>query len=419
MIGFFIVAGLLLVGALAFVVPPLLGKRLSKQSSISHDETNLAIYRDQLKELDNDLAAGTIDRLHFDTAKREIERRVLEEVEQEADRSASISGPKWTMAVGVAVLIPLIAIPSYVGLGTPAALDVQKSAARQDGAGEGGHDLSPQKIAGMVEQLKEKLKTQPEDADGWLMLAKTTGALARYEESANAYRAAARLRPKDAQLLADFADTMAMAQGRVLTGEPERLVAQALQVDPNNVKALALGGTIAFEKKDFAQAALLWKRILSIVPPDSEFAERIRVSVTEVENKAGLASSASAPELKPAPVVAAAASLSGRVDISPAAKKAVAPEDTVFIFARAATGPKMPLAILRVQAKDLPKSFELTEAMAMAPGMSISKFPELVVGARVSKSGNAIAQPGDWESELMPVRAGANGINLLVSKQIN
>ena len=419
MIGFFIVAGLLLVGALAFVVPPLLGKRLSKQSSISHDETNLAIYRDQLKELDNDLAAGTIDRLHFDTAKREIERRVLEEVEQEADRSASISGPKWTMAVGVAVLIPLIAIPSYVGLGTPAALDVQKLAARQDGAGEGGHDLSPQKIAGMVEQLKEKLKTQPEDADGWLMLAKTTGALARYEESANAYRAAARLRPKDAQLLADFADTMAMAQGRVLTGEPERLVAQALQVDPNNVKALALGGTIAFEKKDFAQAALLWKRILSIVPPDSEFAERIRVSVTEVENKAGLASSASAPELKPAPVVAAAASLSGRVDISPAAKKAVAPEDTVFIFARAATGPKMPLAILRVQAKDLPKLFELTEAMAMAPGMSISKFPELVVGARVSKSGNAIAQPGDWESELMPVRAGANGINLFVSKQIN
>ena len=419
MIGFFIVAGLLLVGALAFVVPPLLGKRLSKQSSISHDETNLAIYRDQLKELDNDLAAGTIDRLHFDTAKREIERRVLEEVEQEADRSASISGPKWTMAVGVAVLIPLIAIPSYVGLGTPAALDVQKSAARQDGAGEGGHDLSPQKIAGMVDQLKEKLKAQPEDADGWLMLAKTTGALARYEESANAYRAAARLRPKDAQLLADFADTMAMAQGRVLTGEPERLVAQALQVDPNNVKALALGGTIAFEKKDFAQAALLWKRILSIVPPDSEFAERIRVSVTEVENKAGLASSASAPELKPAPVVAAAASLSGRVDISPAAKKAVAPEDTVFIFARAATGPKMPLAILRVQAKDLPKLFELTEAMAMAPGMSISKFPELVVGARVSKSGNAIAQPGDWESELMPVRAGANGINLLVSKQIN
>jgi cytochrome c-type biogenesis protein CcmH len=417
MITFFIVAGLLLAGALFFVVPPLLGKR-GKLADVSHDETNLTIYRDQLKELDQDLANGTIERLQYDAAKREIERRVIEEVEQAAERAAVSGGPKWSLAIGLAVVIPLAAVPAYLLLGTPAALDPAKIAAQESGV---GHELTPERIAAMIDQLKAKLASQPDDAEGWMMLAKTSAALGRYEDSANAYRQAARLVPDDALLLADFADTLAMAQ-RSLDGEPQRLVEQALKIDPKQVKALALAGTIAFRKQDYAKAAGYWKRILDVVPPDSEFAERIRASVSEAEGKAGVKSSiatgASSRTSETAGGGVAAAKLSGRVDLAAGAKKLVSPEDTVFIFARAADGPKMPLAILRVQVKDLPKAFELTEAMAMAPGMSISKFPELVVGARVSKSGNAVAQPGDWESELVPARAGASGLKLVIARQV-
>jgi cytochrome c-type biogenesis protein CcmH len=416
MISFFVVAGFLLAGALFFVVPPLLGKR-GRAADVSHGETNLSIYRDQLRELDQDLANGNIERLQYDAAKREIERRVLEEVEQEADLAAASGGPKWTLAVGIAVAIPLIAVPVYLGFGTPAALDPQKRAAQETGA---GHELTPQRLAAMVEQLKERLKSQPDDAEGWMMLAKTTGALGRYDDSANAYRQAVRLVPPDADLLADYADTLAMAQGRSLAGEPERLIDQALKVDPKHVKSLALGGTIAFEKQDYKKAATLWKRILEVVPPDAEFAERIRTSVAEAERKSGVKPSlaAASPAASGGDGSAAGAKLSGQVEIAASAKKSVAPDDTVFIYARAASGPKMPLAILRVQVKDLPKAFELTEAMAMAPGMSIGKFPDLVVGARVSKSGNAVAQPGDWESELVPARAGTSGLKLTIARQV-
>lgn len=417
MISFFVVAGFLLAGALFFVVPPLLGKR-GRAGEVSHGETNLSIYRDQLRELDQDLANGNIERLQYDAAKREIERRVLEEVEQEADLAAASGGPKWTLAVGIAVAIPLIAVPAYLAFGTPAALDPQKRVAQE---AEGGHELTPQRLAAMVEQLKGRLKSEPGDAEGWMMLAKTTSALGRYDDSANAYRQAVRLVPPDADLLADFADTLAMAQGRSLSGEPERLIEQALKVDPKHVKSLALGGTIAFEKQDYTKAAALWKRILEVVPPEAEFAERIRTSVAEAERKGGVK-----PSLATAPGAPAAtgdsggagAKLSGQVEIGVAAKKSVAPDDTVFIYARAANGPKMPLAILRVQVKDLPKAFELTEAMAMAPGMSIGKFPDLVVGARVSKSGNAVAQPGDWESDLVPARAGTSGLRLTIARQV-
>lgn len=415
MIVFFAVAGLLLVAAIFFVVPPLIGKRF-RAGDVSHDATNLSIYRDQLHELDADLENGTLDRTQYETAKQEIERRVIEEVEEDAELMAKPGGAQWTLAIVVAVLIPLIAVPMYLVLGTPAALDPSMAAAPQQ---EGAHDISPQRIAAMMEQLKSRLQNNPDDVEGWVMLAKTSQALGKHDESVRAFREIVKRSPPDAQLLADFADTLAIANGRSLDGEPQQLIEQALAVDPNNVKALALGGTVAFQKKDYAKAALLWRRILESVPAETEFAQRIQSSIAEAESLGGV---------KPAPVAVAGRAatapagtglaLTGRVELDSAVAKSVSSGDTVFIFARAASGPKMPLAIQRITVKDLPFRFELTEAMAMAPGMSIAKFPDLVVGARVSKSGNAIPQTGDWESELVPVKAGATGVKLVISRFI-
>lgn len=415
MIVFFAVAGLLLVAAIVFVVPPLIGKRF-RAGDVSHDATNLSIYRDQLHELDADLENGTLDRAQYEAAKREIERRVIEEVEENTDQMAKPGGAQWTMAIVIAVLIPLLAVPMYLALGTPAALDPSMVASSQQ---EGAHDISPQRIAAMMEQLKIRLQDNPDDLEGWIMLAKTSQAIGRHDESVRAFREIVKRSPPDAQLLADFADTLAIANGRSLEGEPQQLIEQALAVDPKNVKALALGGTIAFQKKDFTKAALLWRRILESVPPESEFAQRIQGSIAEADSLAGV-------KPMPTPVAGRATAtpassglaLTGRVELDSAVAKSVSSGDTVFVFARAASGPKMPLAIQRITVKDLPFHFELTDAMAMAPGMSIASFPDLVVGARVSKSGNATPQTGDWESELVPVKAGATGVKLVISRFI-
>lgn len=416
MIGFFVAAGLLLATALLFVIPPLIGKR-RVANDVSHGDTNLSIYRDQLRELDAELEAGTVDRLQFENAKREIERRVLEEVEEEAERRAEKAPPSWTLAIAVAVGIPIVAIPLYLLLGKPEALNPDLVAAAQ--GGDQGHALTPERVATMVAQLKQKLEANPDDGDGWLMLAKTTSAIGRFDESARAYGEAIKRIAPDAQVYADYADTLAMASGRNLMGPPEKLIEQALKIDGNNVKALALLGSIAFQRQDYAKAATTWKKILTLVPPESDLAQRIGTSISDAEAKAGGKSAgptvAAARDTKQA---ADATALNGQVELSAEAAKAVTSGDTVFVFARAASGPKMPLAIVKLQVKDLPTAFKLDESMAMAPGMSISKFPELVVGARVSKSGNATPGPGDWESELTPAKAGASDLRLVIKRKI-
>lgn len=419
MIIFILVAGLMLVTALLFIVPPLLGKRL-RFGEVSHGQTNLTIYRDQLRELEGDLVNGTLDKTQYEAAKREIERRALDE-SGDLDLDAQplpVARPQWTLAIAVGVLVPLVTISAYLLLGTPVALDMDSATAQTQ---EGGHDLSPQRLAKMLDSVNERLRSNPDDIEGWVMLAKTAQAIGRFDESVRAYREVIRRVPPDAQLLADFADTLAMANGRTLEGEPQQLIEQALSVDPRNVKALALGGTVAYQKGEYSKAATLWQRILGIVPPESEFALRIKESVGDAESRAGI-KSLPADSAKSAGggqrETPGGAKLAGNLTLDSAAAKSVALGDTVFIFARAESGPKMPLAIVRLTVKDLPTAFELTDAMAMSPGMSISKYPDLIVGARVSKSGNAIPQIGDWESEMVPVKVGATGISLVISRLV-
>lgn len=419
MIIFILVAGLMLVTALLFIVPPLLGKRL-RFGEVSHGQTNLTIYRDQLRELEGDLVNGTLDKTQYEAAKREIERRALDE-SGDLDLDAQplpVARPQWTLAIAVGVLVPLVTISAYLLLGTPVALDMDSATAQTQ---EGGHDLSPQRLAKMIDIVNERLRSNPDDIEGWVMLAKTAQAIGRFDESVRAYREVIRRVPPDAQLLADFADTLAMANGRTLEGEPQQLIEQALSVDPRNVKALALGGTVAYQKGEYSKAATLWRRILGVVPPESEFAQRIKESVGDAESRAGV-KSLSAGSAKSAETerrgAPGGAKLAGKLMLDSAVAKSVAPGDTVFIFARAASGPKMPLAIVRLKVSDMPTAFELTDAMAMSPDMSISKYPDLIVGARVSKSGNAIPQAGDWESEMVPVKVGATGISLVISRLV-
>ena len=413
---FWIIAGLLMAGALVFVVPPLLGGRRRRAGPGTREQANVQILRDQLRELDADVAAGTISRDQFEQARREIEQRVLEDGASEPTAVAA-GGHGRIAAVVVGIAIPVLAVAIYLVLGSPKALDPQVAAARP-AQEQQAHEITPEQIAAMVENLAERMKANPDNVEGWVMLARSYNAMQRFPEAAQAYAQAIQRVPDNAQLLADYADVLAMVQGRKLEGEPEKLIKRALEVDPNNLKALLLAGTVAFDRQDFKQAAAHWEKARGMVPPESDFARSIGNSIAEARQKGGLA--AAAPVASPAAAAPAQASarISGTVRLAPGLAAKAGPTDTVFVFARAPSGPRMPLAIVRKQVKDLPLEFSLDDSMAMAPNMRLSNFPQVVVGARVSKAGSATPQPGDLEGATQPVAVGSSGVAVTIESEV-
>ncbi|HEY2337148.1 MAG TPA: c-type cytochrome biogenesis protein CcmI [Burkholderiales bacterium] len=394
MILFWTLGALLAAGALALAARPF-WRRRGAGAGVSREALNAAVYRDQLRELDADLAAGALAQTDYDRSRQEIERRVLEDFSREDEKTE----PGGNRAVAYAVLaLPLVAVAIYVAVGNPGALNPQQD------------QLTQQQIEGMVARLAAKLKDNPDDVTGWKMLARSYTVLGRFDNAAEAYAQAATRAPRDAQLLADFADALAMAQGRSLAGDPEKLLARALEVDPQNLKALALAGTAAFDRGNFAVAAAFWQRMLPLVPGDSEDARAIRENVAEAQVRAGAAPKLAAPARK-AP---AAMQLAGTVSLAAALKRQASPDDTVFIFARASEGPPMPLAVLRKKVRDLPVPFALDDSLAMAPSLKLSAFPRVVVSARVSKSGNAAPQPGDLQGASGVVANNARGVKVVI-----
>ena len=396
---------LLVAAALLFVVLPL--ARRHARSGESRSSVNVAVYRDQLRELESDLRAGTLAADHYEKARGEIEARLLEDLHGE---HAAAETPRRSRAAVVAFGfgIPVCALAVYLAVGNPRALSPQTE------AGSADHGLTGQQLQSLVDRLAARMKDNPEDAQGWAMLARSYAVLGRFRDSADAYAKAATRMPSDAQLLADYADALAMAQGRRLQGEPEKIIARALTADPNNIKALALAGTVAFDRKDYAGAVRHWERIGQLVPPGSEFADSLQASIAEARELGGLR-----PALGKAPAaVAGAGSISGIAKLSPEFAGRVAPTDTVFVFARATEGPRMPLAVLRKQVRDLPVTFVLDDSMAMTPQMKLSGFSQVVVGARVSKAASANPQPGDLEGQSAPVKVGARGIAVVINTEV-
>ncbi len=387
MILFWVLGAALAAAALALVMRPLLSGRARERRTAS--EVNVSIHRDQLRELDADLAAGKLAREDHERARKELEARLLEDLAAPAERAAQRPGRGLALAIGAA--IPLLAVAFYFVVGTPGAIDR-----------EAQHAVSAQQVEAMVARLAARMRENPEDADGWKLLGRSYAVLGRYGEAVDAYARAAQRAPRDPQLLADFADALAMARGARLAGEPEKLVLRALEIDSNNLKALALAGTAAFERKDYAIAARFWQRMLPLVPDGSDEARTIRANVDEA-----LALSAKKP-------AARAAGVRGTVRLSENLKQNASPGDTLFIFARAAEGPPMPLAVLRRQVRDLPASFALDDSMAMTPGTKLSDFSRVVVGARISRSGNATPRPGDLQGSSAPVANDARGVSVLI-----
>lgn len=421
---FAITAALLLIGALFFILPTLLRQEEGLKQHALSDEVNLAVLRDQLRELDADLAAGAIDATGYQSAKQELERRVAEDVKPGAATVPGTAGAGMT-AILIGLAVPVLAVSLYLVLGAPAGLDPTKVAAAPN---DQAHAVTEDQIAEMIAALSKRLQANPGDADGWHMLARSNSALGRFGEAATAYGQLVKLVPGNAELLADYADTLAMSLNRSLLGEPEKLINLALSADPKNVKALALSGSAAFERRDYQGAVTQWTKILSIAPPESEIGRSIVSSINEAQKMAGqpvtmpqvtLAAAQAAPAAAATVTQAASAEVAGTVELDAALRSKVSDTDTVFIYARAAEGPRFPLAVLRKQVKDLPTSFVLDDTMSMVPNAKLSNFPMVVVGARISKSGSATPSAGDLEGVIDPVRPGAKGLLIRINSQRN
>jgi cytochrome c-type biogenesis protein CcmH len=402
MIGFLIGAVLLLIMAMAFVLPPLLRSGPPRQAR--RDEINLSLLRDQLSEIDADRAAGLISPLASASARHDLAQRVVEEVRAQPVVVKGASGAPWTASF-IGFAIPVVAMALYVLLGAPIALDPMQAGSE----GNTAHALTPQQIEAMVDTLATRLKDRPDDVEGWQMLARSYNALERYREASDAYANLVRLRPDDAALLADYADTLAMSLNRSLQGKPEKLIDRALAIDPDNLKAIALSGTAAFERRDYAAAVKRWERIMHLAPANSEIAISTAASIDDAKKMMRL------PSADGQVANAGNTRVEGIVELDPVLRSAVAESDTVFVFARAAAGPRAPLAVLRKSVKELPLTFVLDDSMSMVAGAKLSDFPLVVVGARISKSGSATPGAGDLEMLSDPVAPGTKGLKIRIS----
>ena len=415
---FLILAAVLTAGALLFILPTLLRKKAVANPHALRDEVNLAVLRDQLSELDADLAAGTIDAPGYESARHELERRVAEDVQPAVSTPRPSLDKRWT-AAAVGLAVPVLVVTLYLLVGTPAGLDP----AQVNPPNAQAPQVTEEQIVNMVAKLAQRLKDKPDDVQGWHMLARSYNALGRFGDAAEAYAHVVKLAPGDADLLADYADALAMSLNKRLQGEPEKLIVRALAIDPKNLKALALSGSAAFERHDYKTAVAQWNKVLAQVPPESEMARAVASSISEAQGLAGEPAKAQAPLAAASTATAAAAStataaeVAGTVTLDAALRTKVADSDTVFIFARAVEGPRFPLAVQRKQVKDLPANFVLDDSMSMVPNAKLSGFPMVVVGARISKSGSATPSAGDFEGISQPVQPGAKGLKIVINSE--
>lgn len=415
MIIFWIVCAALLVIALLFVILPLWLGNL-KKSNIQRDSANLEIFRDQIAEMDADLRNGLLTQEMYEQGKRELQSRLVDEVGEVQNMStAAVRDPLKILALVLAVILPVAAIGLYWQVGNRHALVAQTG-------NVGADQFASVNSEGNLKALEAKVAAQPLDGDSLFQLARSYANMERYTDAVQAYDKLTQMVPNEAQLWADYADVLAMASGKTLVGTPTKLLNKALSIDPDNFKALALSGSAAMERADYAAAVGYWQKLLKLIPQENENAQMVTDGIQHARVLMAQKSGDKAPVQ---PVAAQTESqlaqagkeaISGTVVLSGDIKAQASPEDTLFVLVRAAEGPKMPLAIVRKQVKDLPLKFTLDDSTAMSPQMKMSNFEQVVVIAKVSKSGNPITQPGDLQGMSAVMKPGAKGIKLVIDK---
>ena len=404
-VSFFLGAATLLLIVLAILLRPLL-RQHKPENAVDRRQANLDILRDELRELEKSRSEGSLSESDFEQARRELQRRLLEEVEptDNAAPAARHSGGKRT-AIALLIALPLAASGGYALLGNPQALDPMHTQAR----------MGPQEIDGLLQRLVDRLKANPDDTQGWIVLARSYKALGRFAESAEAF---ARIGPQldsDAALLADYAGALAQANGGRFDGKPDELLARALKIDPNDPQTLFTAGAAASERQDFAAVTDYWGRLLLQVEPGSEDARFLEAALNKAQEALGNQNGKATG--KAAAPLTSEKTISGEVILGGKLAAQARPDDVVFIFARAADGSsRMPLSVLRVRVADLPFRFRLDDSTGMPGGQKLSDTQTVIIEARIAKAGMAQPSSGDLFGVAEATKVGSQGVRIVIDQ---
>ena len=387
-------------------------------------QANAAVYREQLAELDREYELGNLNDEELNIARDELTRRLLEDVGPDALTTETQSQPDrtaiavvwrkpWVLISSLIFLVPVTAMLMYAVLGQPAALDPMALKQGMDSSAE----VTPEKLTEMATALTRRLQDEPNSMEGWVMLGRVQRARGHFEESAEAYAKALAL-SRDDNLSIERAEVLAQKNGGSFAGEPWSIIQRVLTADPHHLNALFLAGSASYAEMNFNTALRYWERAREVVSADSPDAPELDRAIAEARSKMGLPAipprAVSAVETQASKVAMATSSISGRVTLVKELQGLVAPTDTVFVYATPVAGSRMPVAIVRTTADKLPFDFVLDDSTAMNPSAKLSGMDEVTVRVRISKSGQAVAQAGDYGVSLTPVKPGSKGLNLMV-----
>lgn len=387
MIFWIVVAGLL-VPVVIFMILPIL-RAPTDENSTDRQQQNIQIAREKKALLDKQLEREELDQSEYEDALKDLERSLaldLERKEVSADKS-----PGTWVGWFVGALIPVMSVFMYLELGEYRVIENPKLAeAEQTALATSNPDHENMSIEMMLDRVKQRLEDNPDDAEGWFIMGRTLMAMQRVDSAVTAFQRTYDLVGEEPGVMFTLADALALQNNGSMAGEPEQLVNRGLELSPRDATGLWLAGLAAEQKNDYKSAYKHWSSMLPLLAGDPESTAEIKrlLAVLEERDPAieSLASTSTAP---------LAAGISVSVDLAESLKAKAAPGDTVFIYAKAMQGPPMPLAVKKLTVSDLPVEVSLSDSDAMMPTMKLSSFEQVIVGARVSKSGNPVAQSGD------------------------
>lgn len=428
MIMFFISAALLVALCLSWL---LYGLFRSGHSNTDQEAVNITLARERRQVLDDALADGSIDQTSYDYEREQLEYDLAADLKLESERKATRKTGNVAAAVVVAIFVPVAAGALYLQLGNPGAINAVDAPAPADGA-------QAPSLVDLLPQLEQRLATAPDDVDGWRLLGRSYLSVNEFAKASSAFEKALALDENDVPTLAQLSESIAMEREGELAGEPLAYLERANALNPDHEHTLWLL-SIARQQAGDHEAALAGFDRLSAMSQENPEAlatiEQMRsrsleamsvaagngntpAAATDKEEQAAADSSRNDAGTSDNGNATASAAVQVSVTLSEAAREAVAADSAVFIFARASEGPPMPLAASRVTVGDLPVTVTLDDSMAMIPGMSLSAFPSVTIGARVSASGDPLPQPGDWFSEVSDVVvADTDALSLTIDSQ--
>ncbi|MEY2810960.1 MAG: Cytochrome c-type biosis protein CcmH precursor [Pseudomonadota bacterium] len=397
--------------------------RQQHQVAVDPARANAEVYREQLAELEREYAQGTLSAQSYQQTRDELTRRLLEDVQtpRVPGVAAAVMAPsRWvrTTLASFVVVIPVATLLAYGVLGQPAGLDPAALA-----QSEPHEAVDPKKMAEMVEKLERRLLEDPNQLQGWVMLGRVRRAMGQFEAAGQAYAKALALSSDD-DVAIERAEVLAQAKQGSFEGEPWKIIEAVLRANPDQLSALLLAGSAAYSEGRYEHALKHWQRARTLMAADAPDLPPLEEALAQVRGKLGLAASAApaTPQVSQAPATtaspsASASRITGVVQLAASVKAKVAPTDTVFIYATPADGTRMPLAIVRTTVAALPYAFTLDDSSAMTQA-NLSSVAQVTLRARISKTGEARAQPGDLGVVLTPVKTGAQGVQLTIEGEM-